>query len=347
MILLKNPLLLSARSGFARSIGCLLLAGAGGAFAQGQDWVGTAEFQYIETLVFARPAGLAGAYTAAAQGIDAVGYNPAGIAKDEPGRVFSGTFRYHMLSVASGNASYAFPGEDSAWSYVFSAAFINYGHIQELDEDGNATGAQMMPSSFNPSFTAARRVSDNLRLGGTLRGFSEYLGDFNESQLAWGWGVDIGMQYQPSVKNLGFGIAVLNLGRKERSQIIGGSTGGLLPVSVKAGLFYLAPDLPKARFLADGEMPLHGVPRLSGALEYAYSPAFTLRVGSRIDWNEATHYYNALTDAETGTWQGGDALKLTTGFTFASDGYSVDYAAQYWQGLSWVHALTLRYNLGS
>lgn len=323
------------------------LAAAASAFAQGEDFAGTAEFQYIETLVYARPAGLAGAYTAAAQGVDAIGYNPAGVAKADPGRTLSATFRYHMLEIASGNATYAFPGADSDWSYAFSAAFINYGHINQLDEEGNATGTQMMPSSFNPSFTAARRMSERVRVGATLRGFSEYLGDFYESQLGWGWGVDLGMQYQPAAKNIGFGVALLNLGRKERSQIIGKSAGGLLPLSAKAGVFYSAPDLPKFKFLADGELPLHGSPRASGAVEYAYTPSFILRLGSRVEASELTHYYNDLTDAETTTWQGGNALKLTGGFSFTSQGYAIDYAAQYWDGLSWVHALTLRYAVGT
>jgi hypothetical protein len=116
-----------------------------------------------------------------------------------------------------------------------------------------------------------------------------------------------------------------------------------LPTSLKAGFFYSAPELPKARVQIDGEAPLHAAIRLSGGLEYAYAPSFTLRVGSRIDWSEIRHYYQSLTEEETGTWQGGNALKATAGFTFASDAYSVDYAVQYWQELSWVHALTLKY----
>jgi hypothetical protein len=342
----KIPIPKRARRGLLLRAACALLAGASGAYALGEDDVGTAEFQYIETLIFARPAGLAGAYTAAAQGIDAVGFNPAGVGKAEPGRALSGTFRYHFLEIASGNAAYAYPGLDTNWSYVFSAAFINSGRNPEVDEEGNEiAGSEIMPASFNPSFTAARRMSDRVRLGASLRGFSEYLGDFEESQLGWGWGVDLGLQYQPPAKNLGFGLALLNLGRKERSQIKDGKAGGLLPVSLKGGLFYSAPDLPKAKVHLDGELPLHQAPRLSGGLEYAYAPSLTLRVGSRIDWSELTHYYQSFTDAETGTWQGGNALKLTAGFTFADDAYSVDYAVQYWQGLSWVHALTLKYAL--
>ena len=344
MILPQNPVLRLGLSGFPSRLAWALLAGASAVSAQDvSDRAGTAEFQYIETLIFARPAGLAGAHTAAAQGIDAVGYNPAGIAKADPGRTVSGTFRYHFLDIASGNASYAFPGADTAWNYAFSASFINYGRFQELDENGDPTGEKLMPSSFNPSFSAARRFSDRFRAGGTLRGFTEYLGNFEESQLGVGWGIDLGMQYQPAAKNLGFGVALLNLGRKERPQLVGGKTGGLLPASLKAGLFYSPPELPKSRLVADAETPWHGTARVSGGLEYAYAPSLTLRAGSRIDWNEAKHYYQSLTEEETGTWQGGNALKATAGFTFASDGYAVDYAVQYWQGLSWVHALTLKY----
>lgn len=343
MNLPKIPIPIPARPRLVLRFSCALLAAVSGAFALGEDESGTAEFQYIETLIFARPAGLAGAYTAAAQGIDAVGFNPAGVGKADPGRTVSGTFRYHFLEIASGNASYGFPGQNGDWSYVFSAAFINYGRMPETDEDGNAVGNTLMPSSFNPSFTGARRLSDRVRLGATLRGFSEYQGDFEESQLGWGWGVDAGFQYQPPAKNLGFGVALLNLGRKERSQIANGSSGGMLPVSLKAGFFYSAPDLPKAKLIVDGEVPLYGAPRASGGLEYAYAPGFILRLGSRIDANELKHYYRKFTDTETGSWQGGNAVKAAGGFTFASDGYAVDYAVQYWQGLSWVHALTLKY----
>src|SRR4051812_15154313 len=72
---------------------------------------GTAQFQYLDMLVFARPAGLAGAYTSLAQGLDAVGYNPAGLSKMDPVEAVSATMRYHMLGIGSGNVTYGYPGE--------------------------------------------------------------------------------------------------------------------------------------------------------------------------------------------------------------------------------------------
>jgi hypothetical protein len=308
------------------------------------DGPGTAEFQYLGNLIYARPAGMAGAYTSLAQGVDAVGSNPAGVSKSEPTRTLSGTFRYHFLDVTSGNATYGFPGEGGR-SYAFSAAYINYGRIQELDENGAATGVEHIPVSFNPAFTAAGKIGDRIRLGATLKGVSEYLGDFDGSQLAWGWGVDLGLLYQPNVRNIGFGLALLNFGRKERAQTQSGETGGLLPLSLKGGLYYYPTDLPRTKVAVDLEVPWHDVPLLSGGVEYAYSPNFILRGGSRIDWNEAHFLYDKAVADGSGGFDGGNALKLATGFTFVADGIAFDYAVQYWYGLSWVHALTVRYAL--
>jgi hypothetical protein len=320
---------------------CLL----GGASAQEfSDQAGTAEFQYLETLIFARPAGLAGAYTALALGNDAIGYNPAGVSRSEQARSVTGTFRYHFLGITSGNVAYGYPGQ-SGGSYAFSAAYINYGRIDEMDENGNATGKQHIPVSFNPSFTAAGRINDNFRLGATLKGFSEYLGDYEGAQPALAWGVDLGMLYQPNVRNLGFGLALLNAGRQVQAHIVGGRTGGMLPGSVKAGMYYFPTELPKAKLALDVEAPLRDSPRLAGGIEYALNPYLVLRGGTRIDWTEARYYLLKLTDQRPGDLLGGNALKMAGGFTFLADEVTLDYAVQYWHDLSWVHALTVRYAL--
>ncbi len=334
----------SRMSRFSARSGALLVV-VGIALAPAQDYsdgAGTAEFQYLETLIFARPAGLAGAYTSLAQGVDAVGYNPAGVSKSESGRTVAGTFRYHFLDVTSGNATYGFPGSRGV-SYAFSAAYINYGRIDDLDEEGNASGRKHLPVSFNPSFTAARKLSENVRLGATLKGLTEYLGNYAGSEVALGWGVDVGMLHQPNVRNLGFGLALLNLGRKEMAHSTGGRTGGALPVSVKGGMYYSPLDLPKAKVAIDAEVPWHDTPRLSGGVEYAVTPNFSVRGGSRIDWVEARHYFLKVTDGRPGELHGGNALKLASGFSFFAEDIGLDYAVQYWHGLSWVHALTLKY----
>ena len=200
------------------------------------------------------------------------------------------------------------------------------------------------PLSIRPS-PPSRKASDRVRLGATVKGLSEYLGDYDGSQIALGWGLDLGLLYQPNVRNLGFGLALLNLGRKEIAHTLDGRTGGLLPVSLKGGFFYFPLDLPKAKVVVDAEVPWNDVPRLAGGVEYAYTPSFTVRAGSRIDWTEMRYTFLKVTDERPGDLDGGNALKLAGGFTFLADGIGLDYAVQYWYGLSWVHALTLKYSL--
>lgn len=327
-------------------MGLICILAVAGPRAQDVDGnAGTAEFGYLETLIYARPAGLAGAYTSMAQGEDAVGYNPAGLSKLETNRSVSATIRYHMVDVTSGNVTYVFPGS-TGLKYAFSAAYINYGRIQELDENGMATLEEHVPASFNPSITASKKVSDRLRLGATFKGLSEYLGDFEGSKLGLGWGVDAGLLYQPAARNLGFGMSLLNLGNKIASHWEGGEVGGLLPVSLKGGMFFHPLDLPKGRIALDVELPWHDSPLVSGGIEYAYTQGLVLRTGTRLSLPEAKHYFLKATDQRPGTFGGGNALKLAGGFTFQTEGLGLDYAAQYWHGLSWVHALTLRYDLG-
>ena len=159
--------------------------------------------------------------------------------------------------------------------------------------------------------------------------------------------MDAGLLFQPSARNLGFGLSLLNLGRKEQGHYVGGDAGGLLPVSLKGGMCYSPLDLAKTKVVVDLELPWHDVALLSGGLEYAYSSNLTLRGGSRIDWNELKYLVAKASAEKRGDLQGGNALKAATGFTFQADGIAFDYAVQYWYGLSWVHALTLRYAVGA
>jgi hypothetical protein len=153
------------------------------------------------------------------------------------------------------------------------------------------------------------------------------------------------MLYQPYVRNIGFGVSLLNLGKQVQAHIEGGRTGGLLPVSLKAGMFYFPLEIPKAKVAVDVEAPLRDAPRLSGGIEYALQPALIVRAGSRLDWTEIRYYYKKVTDQRPGELQGGNALKLAGGFTFLADDVALDYAVQYWHDLSWVHALTLKFAL--
>lgn len=338
------PVVFPGKSGFP-ALAAVLVAGVSVTLvsaADVADRAGTAEFQHLETLISARPAGLAGAYTSLSQGEDAIGYNPAGLSKLESIRSIAATLRYHTVEVTSGSFAYAFPGATGT-RYAVSAAYVNYGRIDGLDENGEATGVSHSPKSFNPALTASRKLTDRVRVGATLKGITESLGSFEGARTGLGWGVDAGVLYQPAARNLGFGASLLNLGNKIAPQIEGGETGGLLPVSVKGGFFYYPLELPKGRVAMDVEVPWHDVPRVAGGLEYAYSNALVLRAGTRVTLPEVKYYALKASDQRPGDFDGGSALKATGGLTFQTEGVGLDYATQFWLGLGWVHAITLRY----
>lgn len=308
------------------------------------EYAGTTEFQYLQNLIYARPAALAGSYSALAEGLDAIGSNPAGLARIQ-NRFFSGTLRYHQLGITTGNATYSYPGA-LGLQYALSLAYVNYGQIAERDENGSLTGKDIIPTSFNPSLTAAKNLGPRLRGGITLKLLSEYLGDFEESQMAVGWGLDAGIQYQPALRGLGFGVEVLNLGRKERAHTADGRIGGLLPGSLKGGLFYQPADRRGTRLLADLELPFLDSPLFSFGVEQALNPFFLLRAGTRLDYHEAKYLALVALAQEDRDFHGGNAMKLTGGFGVLWEGLSLDYAAQWWRDLSLVHAVTVRGGVG-
>ena len=97
--------------------------------------------------------------------------------------------------------------------------YINYGSIDFIDEFGKKSGDNLNPMSFNPSFSAAIQLKRKFRVGATLKMPFEYLGDYENSQMAMGWGADLGVQYQPSLKRVRFGVSLLNF-RKKRARPI-------------------------------------------------------------------------------------------------------------------------------
>ncbi len=319
----------------------VLVALVGNAFAQDiGSRTGTAEFQYIESIVHARAASLAGAYTSVAEGPEAVGYNAAGVGRTAYSQV-AASIRYHWLGITSGNVTYAFPGSGSL-KYALSGAYINYGSIEEMTEDGRATGNSIMPSSFNPSFTVAGAVSERVHVGGTIKVLQEYLGDFEESQTGLGWGVDLGLQFQPNRRNIGLGVSLLNVGTKIRSQITGGEKGGALPASLKAGMFYFLGNRAHTRLTVDVETPWHDYPLVSAALQHQFNPYLIGRVGARANYPEIRHLLLLAADQKPGEFRGGNALKLAGGFGVPFEVAELDYAFQLWQGASWVHVLAVR-----
>ncbi len=303
---------------------------------------GTEAFPFLHRFSNAITASWSGACAAQCEGLSALGVNPAGLEKLKSSRELQVGISQDFIGIKAGSFAYAFPGPDSS-QMAFSAAFLGYGSIDELDEEGTFTGKQHAPASVTSSLSYATEIQERLRAGITIKGVAEYLGDFEESHPAVGWGIDAGVQYQPKIKALGFGASIRNLGRQEQSYFGESNDNALLPVTVQGGVYYYISRFRNTRLSADLLVPWHSLSMLSVGWEYNYNPFFTIRAGTRFNRYEITHLFEKLSGNADGDFTGGNALKGSGGFSFKGPRLSLNYSVEYWRNLSWIHSLTLGY----
>jgi hypothetical protein len=296
---------------------------------------GPGEFAAIAVVPAARPAGLAGAWSALAEGAGSIGLNPAGLAR-ESGRHFSGSLRPDLVRV--GSVAYTVPGYGGR--LAFSASYVDYAEILSTDEYGRATGT-LHPFSLYPALSYARASGERWRWGTTIKLARESLGDFEGAQVAYGAGVDAGVQYQPAVRNLGFGLSVTNVGRKFTSPVEGGDASGPLPAAVKGGMFYHPRGRKQMTLTADVEAPFYGRPVLAVGTEYRVIAEWDLRAGTRWDSDDLRTVYGWVVPGAEAEPRGGEAVKLAAGTTVRVGPVEVDYAAQWWRELGVVHSLSV------
>jgi hypothetical protein len=324
----------------------LILTWAIGA-AKADSNAGTRDFSFISILNPARTMGLADANTATPEGLDAIGSNPAGLTRLESGRSVAATVRFMTVGEKGGQVAYAFSSApDSSLTtsknhFALSAAYLNAGDINMLDDQGNAEG-EVQPSAFSPAISYARIVSDHWRVGGTLKGYQEYLGDFQDAQSALGYGIDLGLLYSPGMRNLGFGAALVNLGRKFVAHTGDGASQGNAPVALRGGLWYIPSARSHTRVTAEVQVDDGENPIFSGAGEWTPYSFFTARAGLRSNWQEMRHVWKIVSEGNAGPFYGGEARRLGVGFTLVHDAVAVDCAVQWWTDLGFVPGLTLR-----
>jgi hypothetical protein len=327
----------------------LILGSAGGVEAQDGS-AGTREFAFVEIMTPARTMGLAENQVAVAEGADAVGINPAGLSRFEGRRGVAATLRVLTLGEAGGQVAYLFG--PATGRFALSAAYLNAGDIEMKDESGADLGV-IQPSAFSPALSYARIVNENWRLGASLKGYQEYLGDFEGAQSALGWGVDVGALYSPGAKNIGFGFAVVNAGRKFISHTAEGAAaggeaaesaagGGYTPATLKAGLFYTPPTWRKWRFIVETQADDTENPKFGAAAEWSPLTYLVARAGVRGNWQELRYAWQAYGEGKKVSLYSSEARRFGAGFTFGAAGMTLDYGVQWWQDLGFVHGLTVK-----
>lgn len=188
---------------------------------------------FLRNGIGARPLGMGGAYTAVAEGAEAVYYNPAGLGF-LPEVMFSSSYKTLSLDRHFGNIAISFPIRGEA---AMAASWVNAGvsdvigrgeSRQILGEIGNSSNA------FAVSF--AKALSPRISFGANLQYIQEILDDLESFAI----GLNVGVLGKPH-ENISVGAVFKNLGSNYRWESSnywseGGTYDEKFPIMMNFGL---------------------------------------------------------------------------------------------------------------
>lgn len=163
----------------------------------------------------ARALALGGAYSAFAEGIDAIYWNPAGIAKISTPMV---NFVHVNLFPGTGisNENFAFTTPIKGGALGISAIALlsgEIGYITERYQQGSPIGTTYSANDFAVGLSYAVRMTDKFSAGLTLKGINQNIGSQAVGKVsANGIAFDVGGTYNTGLKGLRFGFMIQNFG---------------------------------------------------------------------------------------------------------------------------------------
>lgn len=307
----------------ALSLVALLAGMASRAHAGSDGRKGTSGASELLIPVGPRGTALGGAVVSDATGLEAMYYNPAGLAGGERAEVaFSHTRYFAGMTVA--HAAGAMP-VGRIGTLGLSAKVLSVGDVivtTEAAPDG--TGEIMSPTFTVLGLTWARTFTDRVNFGGTVT----YVNENIANHIANGVAFDFGVQYRTGYRGLAFGMALKHIGTQMSysgpgleiftrdpnsdpnagSRGLSYSTAGFeMPSHFTLASSYDAVSGPRQRFTlmaAYQNNNFHG-DNLRGGAEWSYRDQFKLRGSVYGTFNGTT---DPLTAEETFKLSSGDDL---------------------------------------
>ncbi len=273
-----------------------------------------------------RPISMGGAFTAAADDVNAVMYNAAGLSQIKGVEItlmhsiwFAGIF-YDYLAAAM---SFGEIG-----SFGIGVVYVNSGEIPRWDELGNP-GSPFGAYDLGVNLAYGTVINPELSLGLTLKVFNEDI----DGNGALGFAADLGAIYKiAAVKDLQLGFTVVNLGPK-----FGFGEAFWLPIAFKLGASYKG--IRNMMLNLDYIQPIETYGILALGMEYWYRDLLVMRLGfnfqGKFDLNE--WYENYAGPDIMGSIVLGAGIKI--------DMYEIDYAYRQFGVLESTHriGLTLKF----
>ncbi|MCI0693378.1 PorV/PorQ family protein [candidate division KSB1 bacterium] len=173
--------------------------------------IGTAAATELLIPVGARDLAMGGASMAVSQGVDAIFWNPAGLARQTNAAEGTLTTMSYIadIRVNYGAVGIVFSGFGTIG---LSVKTMDFGEIPLTtnDDPENLSGRTYSPTLLNVGLSFSRAFTDAITAGATFKVVSEKLGRVNGS----GFALDLGVQYHNigGLKGLHMGVALKNIG---------------------------------------------------------------------------------------------------------------------------------------
>lgn len=269
----------------------ILAVGLCSAYAGNDNRVGTAGAQELLIPAGSRGTALGGAVIASCRGVDAIYWNPAGLAYLEGTEaMFS-----HLPYIADIDVEYAAVGTNIEDFGVIglSVKVVNIGEMEETTErfpDG--TGRVFNPTLTVLGLTYAKPLTTNVNFGFTGQFIQENIFEVSATGLAF----DFGFTYETRYPGLTLGFVMKNYGpdmefsgkgfervyeESGKHPVSSNNAGFELPTSINIGLAYnfLNEGLNSVTVSGNFRGNNQANDAFQGGAEYSYNDRFILRAG--------------------------------------------------------------------
>ncbi len=247
-----------------------------------QAKVGTTGAQFLELGVSARAMGMAEAFTAVADDISAIYYNPAGLTALY-GREVMGTLVSMPADVSFGFVAFGIPLESIGGVIGIGISGLTSGNIIERTYERGTfegTGRTFAWNDLAASLSYGRYLTDRFSVGFTVK----YIGEFAHDYTASGWSADVGTNYDTGFRGFRIGMVITNFGPDMK--FIDNSYP--LPINFRFGATINLVESydHMVKFAAEGTHPSDNLEKYNSGLEYTFKERFILRGGGRFNYDE-------------------------------------------------------------
>jgi hypothetical protein len=195
------------------------------AWAIGNSQVGTSRASFLKIGPGARPEGMGEAYTGLADDIDAIYYNPAGLATIKSPELI-GMHMQWFQSIQYEYAAFAYPTQNHG-TWGFAVTDLHTNNIDARTGDTDAPDGQFSAIEGAYWLSYANHVTDKLSLGANAKFIRETIDTTNANAYA----ADGGALYETGWKGVKLGASVQNIG----TQVKLVNEADPLPLLVRAG----------------------------------------------------------------------------------------------------------------